>query len=229
MINIAIITAAGSGKRLPGTMKKQFINIAGRPLLFWTIDPFLRHQQIHKIIITLPSDDFVQVRDAISQEFGLDRIQCVKGGKERQNSVYNALQACPKETAFVLIHDGVRPFITSNDISELLELVKGKKALIPVSHVNNTVKTVADGKVIETISRKDLYHVFTPQVFEYNTLKTCHEKIIGSDQIFTDDASILEFFDIPVYAKIVGPWNIKITEPEDIKIAELILSKGDRR
>jgi 2-C-methyl-D-erythritol 4-phosphate cytidylyltransferase len=227
-MNIAIITAAGLGKRLPGETKKQFINIAGRPLLFWTIDPFFRHTDIHKIIVTLPSDDFSDIKKVVMTEFESDKIQCIEGGKERQNSVYNALKVCPKETEFVLVHDGVRPFITENDITDLLQLVKEKKAVIPVSPENHTLKTVIDGKVMGTVNRKDVYQVFTPQVFAFDILKNCHEKIVNSNVIFTDDASILEFFDIPVFTKIVSPWNIKITGPEDITIAELIILKGDR-
>jgi 2-C-methyl-D-erythritol 4-phosphate cytidylyltransferase len=227
-MNVAIITAAGIGKRLPGITKKQFISIAGRPLLFWTIDPFFFHTEIHKIIITLPPDDITTMQQDIIKEYESDRIQCIEGGIERQNSVYNALLACPVDTDYVLVHDGVRPFIKSEEITDLLELVEEYKAVIPISPENHTLKKVVDGRVIETVSRSDLYQVYTPQVFAYQTLKSCHEKIHQSDQVFTDDASILEFFDIPVFTKLVSPWNIKITNPEDVKIAELIISKGDR-
>ncbi len=227
-MNVAIITAAGAGKRLPGTIKKQYISISGRPLLFWTLDPFLHHPEIHQIIITLPPDDLESMQEAISTEFASDRIRCIAGGQERQNSVYNALQLCPSDTEYVLVHDGVRPFISKQDISRMLNLAYEKKAVVPVSPENHTLKTVIDGKVIGTVPRKDLYQVFTPQVFAYDILKSCHDKIQNLNLQFTDDASILEFFDIPVFALVVSPWNIKITEPEDIRIAELIISKGDR-
>ncbi|HNX01134.1 MAG TPA: 2-C-methyl-D-erythritol 4-phosphate cytidylyltransferase [Candidatus Cloacimonadota bacterium] len=227
-MNVAIITAAGIGRRLPGSIKKQFIQLAGRPLLFWTIDPFITHADIDQIIITLPQDDLEQFRAEIAKEFHSDRIHCIAGGLERQDSVYLALQDCPANADFVLVHDGVRPFISKQDISNLITEVKDKKAVIPVSPVTHTLKSIKEGKVIETIPRENVYQVFTPQAFDFSMLINCYRKVENTQKIFTDDASILEFLGIPVYTVQMSPWNIKITTPADIRIAELIISKGEK-
>lgn len=227
-MNVAIITAAGSGKRLPGQVKKQFIPIAGKPLLFHTLDVFLNHPDIHRIIVTLPQEDLEQGTSMISHEYHTDRIKCIPGGQERQHSVFNALQECGSDTEYVLVHDGVRPFVNHEEITGLLSLAYEKKAVIPVSPVNHTLKKVLDGKVVSTVSRTDLYQVYTPQVFEYHLLLDSYMKTENAGQIFTDDASILEYLQIPVHTLTVSPWNIKVTEPEDVRIAELIILKGDK-
>ena len=156
MKNIAIITAGGSGKRLPGKTKKQFVTIAGRPLLFWTLDKFVGHSQIAEIIITLPEEETSFFAEKIQAEFPEKEFIFLTGGKERQESVRKALRKSPSDSDFVLIHDGVRPFVSEKEITRLLEIAKKNEAVIPVARMKDTVKKVSADKIIATIPRENL-------------------------------------------------------------------------
>ncbi len=217
----AIITTGGSGKRFQSGTKKQFLEIAGRQLLFWTIDEFYSHPEIDSLLITLPKDNFELSKNEIRKEF--PKINFIIGGKERQDSVYNALMKCPENTNFVLIHDGVRPFITEQEISELIRKVKKHKAIIVVSRMKNTIKMVDQEKIIETIPRENLVNALTPQVFDFQLIKKYHQQAKAENLCFTDDAAILEHFGEPVFYLEGSSKNFKITEPIDFEIAKIIL------
>ena len=226
MKNIAIITAGGSGTRIKNKKKKQFIKIMNRPLLFWTIDKFAGHPEIDQIIISLPQDEITIYKDTIEKEYQDSSISIIAGGKQRQDSVYNALNLCPEDTDLVLIHDGVRPFISQTVISNLIKKAQLKKAVIPVSKVINTIKDIKQDKVLETVPREDLVNVFTPQVFQYKLIKQCHEDAKKIDLNCTDDAALLEHFGHSVYVLECSSHNIKITDPFDLEIAKFILKNS---
>lgn len=226
MKNIAIITAGGSGTRIKSKKKKQFIEIMNRPLLFWTIDKFAGHSDINRIIITLPQDEIEIYKTIIEREYNGFPISFIAGGKLRQDSVYNALALCPEDTDLVLIHDGVRPFISKNSISNLIKKAQKKKAVIPVSKIKNTIKKIKLDKVITTIPREDLINAFTPQVFQYKLIKQCHDEAKKIDLYCTDDAALLEHFGYTVYILECSSHNIKITDQFDLEIAEFILKNN---
>ncbi len=223
MKNVVIITAGGSGIRIKSDKKKQFIEIMDRPLLFWTIDKFAGHPDINQIIITLPQDEIDSYKTLIETEYHNSSISVIVGGKQRQDSVYNALTLCPNDTDLVLIHDGVRPFISQDEISDLIIKAQQKRAVIPVSKVKNTIKKIIQDKVITTVQRDNLVNALTPQVFKYNLIKHCHEDAKKIDLFFTDDASLLEHFGHSVYTLECSSHNFKITDQFDMKIAEIIL------
>ncbi len=221
---VAIITAGGSGKRFHSKTKKQFLEISGRPLLFWTIDKFYFQPEIDSVIVSLPEDDFEITKQRLLKEF--PKIEITVGGKERQDSVYNALLSCPENTDFVLIHDGVRPFIPKQEISESIRKVKEHKAVIIVSKMKNTIKKVDQEKIIETIPHEDLMNALTPQVFDFHLIKKYHEQARYDGLYFTDDAAILEYFGEQVYHLEGSSGNFKITELIDFEIAKIILEKN---
>ncbi|MCK5052379.1 MAG: 2-C-methyl-D-erythritol 4-phosphate cytidylyltransferase [Candidatus Cloacimonetes bacterium] len=223
MKNVAIITAGGSGTRIKSDRKKQFIEIMDRPLLFWTIDKFAGHPGINQIIITLPQDEVEAYKTIIEKEYRNFTISIIIGGKQRQDSVYNALTLCPEDTDLVLIHDGVRPFISQNEISNLIKKTQQKQAVIPVSKVKNTIKKIKQDKVITTVQRDDLVNALTPQVFQYKLIKQCHDDAKKINLYCTDDAALLEHFGHSVYTIECSTHNIKITDQFDMEIAELIL------
>ncbi|HPR17267.1 MAG TPA: 2-C-methyl-D-erythritol 4-phosphate cytidylyltransferase [Candidatus Cloacimonadota bacterium] len=223
--NIAVITAGGSGKRFLLPVKKQFVELAGRPILFWTIDKFLQFGEIDEIIITLPTDDFPNYQTAIQKEFPQKNIFCVIGGTERQQSVYNALSICPSDTEYVFIHDGVRPFITLAEIVALLEIARQSGAVVPACQVKDTIKEISEQKIKKTLTRRQLIAVQTPQVFRYELIMECHRKALVENLICTDDAALLEHYGYSVQWLECSPLNIKITEPFDLHIAELIMKK----
>ena len=226
MKNIAIITAGGSGKRIKSKIKKQFIEIMGRPLLFWTIDKFADHPDINQIIITLPQDELKIYKTLIEKEYRDFAISIIAGGKQRQDSVYNALISCTENTELVLIHDGVRPFISQDEISKLIKKAQQNKAVIPISKVKNTIKKIKQDKVITTVQREDLVNVFTPQVFQYKLIKKCHNDAKKIDLYCTDDAALLEHFGHSVYVLECSSYNIKITDPFDLEIAKFMLKNN---
>lgn len=226
MKNVAIITAGGSGTRIKSEKKKQFIEIMNRPLLFWTIDKFVNHADIDQIIITLPQDEITIYKTIIEKEYQDFSISIIAGGKQRQDSIYNALALCPKDTDLVLIHDGVRPFILQNDISNLIKKAQQYKAVIPISKVKNTIKKVKQDKVVTTVQRENLVNVFTPQVFQYKLIKQCHEDAQKINLYCTDDAALLEHFGHPVYVLECSSQNIKITDSFDLEIAKLIINNN---
>jgi len=223
MKNVVIITAGGSGKRMISEKKKQFIEIMDRPLLFWTIDKFANHPEIDQIIITLPQDEIEFYKTIIEEEYQDSSISIIIGGKQRQDSVFNALSVCPDGTDLVLIHDGVRPFISQDEISKLIKKALQKKVVIPVNKVKNTIKKIKQDKVVATVSRENLVNVFTPQVFQYKLIKQCHNDAKKIDLYCTDDAALLEHFGHSVYVLECSSHNIKITDQFDMKIAEIIL------
>ena len=227
MKNIAIITAGGSGTRISNEKKKQFIEIMNRPLLFWTIDKFVEHPEIKSVIITLPQNEITIYKDLIKKEYCDHSIKIVAGGKQRQDSVYNALISCPRNTELVLIHDGVRPFISQTDISNLIKKALQKKAVIPVSKVKNTVKKIKHDRVLETIPRENLVNAFTPQVFQYKLIKQCHDAAKIESIYCTDDAALLEHFGHSVYTLECSSYNFKITYPFDLEIAKFILKNNN--
>ncbi len=226
MKNVAIITAGGSGIRIKSDKKKQFIKIMDRPLLFWTIDKFAGHPDINQIIITLPQDEIDSYKTIIETEYHNFSISVTVGGKQRQDSVYNALAFCAKDTDIVLIHDGVRPFISQNEISNLIKKAQQKKAVIPVNKVKNTIKKITQDKVITTVQRDDLVNALTPQVFHYNLIKLCHEDAKKIALYCTDDAALVEHFGYSVYTLECSSYNFKITDQFDMKIAEIILKNN---
>ena len=226
MKNIAIITAGGSGTRIKSKTKKQFLEITGRPLLFWTIDKFVFHSEIDQIIITLPKNEIEDFRIKIEEEYNDIPIFIAAGGNQRQDSVYNAIDACPIDTDLVLIHDGVRPFISQADISNLLKKAFLKKAVIPVSKVKNTIKKIDQDKISETIPRDDLVNSFTPQVFQYKLIKQCHEEAKKINLYCTDDAALLEHFGHTVYTLVCSSHNFKVTDQVDLQIAKLIIENN---
>ncbi|MEA2096653.1 MAG: 2-C-methyl-D-erythritol 4-phosphate cytidylyltransferase [Candidatus Cloacimonadota bacterium] len=226
MKNIAIITAGGSGSRIKSKKKKQFIEIMDRPLLFWTVDKFTNHPEINQIIITLPREEINIYKTIIEKEYQNSSILLIAGGKQRQDSVYNALVTCPKDTDLVLIHDGVRPFISQIDISNLINKAQQKKAVIPVSEVKNTIKKIRKDKILSTIQREELVNAFTPQVFQYKLIKQCHNDAKKIDLYCTDDAALVEHFGYPVYTLKCSSHNFKITDPFDFEIAKFIIKNN---
>jgi len=223
MKNIAIITAAGSGTRISSYKKKQFIDINHRPLLFWTIDKFVYHSEINQVIIVLPECDISKFKDKILKEYTKAKIEVIEGGDKRQESVKNALEVCPVDTNIVLIHDGVRPFVTQKEITSLIAEAQIKKAVIPVYKVKNTIKKIQNNKIIKTVSRDDLVNALTPQVFSFQLIKEYHQKAKNIKIEFTDDASLLEYFDHTVYTLECSSNNFKITDQTDLEIAKHII------
>lgn len=227
MKNVAIVTAGGVGLRFSGEVKKQFLEIKGKPLLVWTIEKFINHPDIDSIVVTAPEDSVNHTGALLKTHFPNTDMKVIVGGVTRQDSVYNALASLDIETDIVLIHDGVRPLITSTEISLLIKMAEEYRAVIPAHKVKNTIKVVEDDKVVKTVDRDKLYEVYTPQVFAYPLILDCHKKAKEDSVIFTDDAAILEHYGHPVHIVETSPYNIKLTERVDFEVMELLIESNN--
>lgn len=223
-MNTALIMAGGSGKRMRSAKRKQLLILNDKPIIQHTLEKFNDHKDIDHIVLVIPEaakNEFLEILSRLDSS----KITLQYGGKERQQSVINGLNACPENTDIVLIHDGVRPFVKAELITELIDCARKFKAVIPVSKMRNTVKEVHNGIIKKTVPRENLYNALTPQVFEYNTILECHKKAQNTDIVFTDDSSILEYYNIPVHVIVTDESNLKITEPHDLKIAQYLLNE----
>jgi len=214
----AIITAGGSSQRF-GNTNKLLEKIHAKEVIKHTIDAFLAIPEISEIIISANISIIKDLKDIFKGE---DKIKIIEGGQTRQQSVFNAINACGN-CDFVLIHDGARPMITQEIIKKAIIMVQDKKALTVAAKTIDTIKQV-DGnlKIIKTIDRSNLFNTQTPQAFEYNLIKEAHKKLEGKN--FTDDAGMLESLGVDVYILAGDYKNIKITTQGDIEIAKVYLS-----
>jgi 2-C-methyl-D-erythritol 4-phosphate cytidylyltransferase len=229
MKNIAIITAGGSGRRMGTSTKKQFIKLGNDPVIVHTIKKFTETKMFAEIILVLPSDSIDETQKILKKYFTDDKITLVAGGRERQESVFNGLKACPNDTNYVFIHDGVRPFIDDAELMKLLEKAMQEKAAIPVTPVRYTVKRCRHNNVITTIPREELFEVHTPQVFDYSLILHLHEKAAIDGINLTDDAGLCEFYGHEVGIVVSSSFNMKITHPQDLKVAEIMLEVVNKK
>jgi 2-C-methyl-D-erythritol 4-phosphate cytidylyltransferase len=222
----AIIVAAGKSKRIKDKLPKQFIKIGGKPVLTHTLESFERCEEVDEIILVVSEDWLTYCSTEVVDKYEFKKIKrVISGGEKRQDSVYKALLAVPKNTAIVIIHDGVRPLINPSKITESIKMCKECQAVILAVPIKETVKRVEDGSVHTTLNRERLWTAQTPQTFDYETLLDAFEKAKKDGFTGTDDASLVERIGIKV--KIIeGDYdNIKITTPEDLILAEEILKK----
>lgn len=212
----AIIPAGGTSSRF-GNKNKLLEKINGKEVIKYTVDAFA-NSDVDEIIICANISIIEYLQDIFKD---YPKVKIIEGGSSRQASVYNGLQYSVCD--YVLIHDGARPMITTDLINSAIEMVKSKKALTVATKTIDTIKEVVDGKIIRTIDRSKLYNTQTPQAFDYNLIKSAHEKMLG--QNFTDDAGMLEELGVDVFILNGSYKNIKITTQNDIDIARVYLAK----
>ena len=222
-MNVAIIAAAGQGTRMAGSRPKQFLELAGIPILFHTLKVFERCDVIDQVIAVVPAEESAGFFD-LSAKHGLTKLaRIVEGGSTRAESVLNGLLAAPETTEIVVIHDGVRPFVTPDEITRTVKAANSEGAAILVSQPVDTVKEVRAGKVIKTLNRNDLRNALTPQSFRYTLLRRAYEQVDVFDPSLTDESSIAERAGIQITTVEGSARNIKITTVEDLVLAEAML------
>lgn len=224
----AIITAAGSGLRLPGKAKKQFRELGGIPILIRSLEPFIVSPLINNIIITAPEED-VAYCEALIEQYYEDCEKpylVIAGGGVRQDSVFGALQSCPELTDFVMIHDGVRPFISIDLLEELMQVAQVEGAAIPAARLKHTIKQIDGIYATETVPRDHLIQVFTPQVFAYPLIMEAYLHAYANGFVGTDDASLLELLGEKVRYVLCSEFNIKITDETDLFYATQLIEKN---
>lgn len=213
----AIITAGGSSNRF-GNTNKLLERVHSKEIIRHTVDAFLTVNEINEIVICAHLSIIDELKEIFKNK---NRIRIIEGGKTRQRSVFNGLLAL-QNCDYVLIHDGARPMITPEIIKKAIEMVQIQKALTVATKTIDTIKQVDENlKIIKTIDRSALYNTQTPQAFEYNLIKSAHEKLSGQD--FTDDAGMIEHLRYNVYILEGDYKNIKITTKNDIEVARAYL------
>lgn len=210
-----IITAGGTSSRY-GNTNKLLEKINNKTVIEETVTKFIDFDEIDEIIISAN----ISIIPTLQEMFNNPKIKIIEGGNTRQKSVYNALQVVKNE--YVLIHDGARPLIRKDTIAYVLEAVVDKNAVTVMTKTTDTIKEVdTDGRIIRTIDRSKLYNTQTPQAFRTDIIKQAHEKL--KDGNFTDDCSMLEELNIPVYIVNGSYTNIKITIKSDLDFAKLYI------
>ncbi|MEY8001898.1 2-C-methyl-D-erythritol 4-phosphate cytidylyltransferase [Clostridium sp. Mt-5] len=222
--NCAIIVAAGKGKRMKSNINKQFINIEGKPVLYYSIDAFNRNPLIDSIVVVCGRDEIEYCRENVVKKYSLDKVvKIIEGGRERQNSVFNGLKVL-KNCGIVLIHDGARPLVTSKIIEDGIRYSNMYGACACGMKPKDTIKIKSEnGFSRTTLNREELFLVQTPQCFKYDLIYGCHKKVIEEKIQVTDDTMVVEHYGNKVYLYEGSYDNIKITTPEDLNIAETIL------
>lgn len=226
MKTIAIIPAGGSGKRMGGCIPKQFLALAGIPILVHTLRAFQSSPLIDEILLVVPGKEIAVLRRELSERYLLSKIRTVlAGGAERQDSVRNALTHLGREDGLIVIHDGARPFVTADLISRAVAGARAFGAVTVGIPIGDTVKAVdAEERVVKTIPREGLWLAQTPQAFLREVILAAYAKAGADGYYGTDDASLVERAGVPVRMIPGDTDNIKVTRPEDMARGESILS-----
>ena len=222
----AIVLAAGQGKRMHSKIQKQFLEIGGKPVLYYSLHCFQESPLIRDIILVTGEEMISYCEQEIVKKYGFSKVRKVTaGGKERYDSVYAGLLCC-QDTDYVYIHDGARPFITEEMVQRGYEAVKRNNACVMGMPSKDTVKLAdSSGYVKETPDRKIVWNIQTPQIFSYDLIRGAYESIRKKDMTgVTDDAMVVEQETGTKILLVEGSYqNIKITTPEDLAIAEAFL------
>ncbi|MDE0314524.1 MAG: 2-C-methyl-D-erythritol 4-phosphate cytidylyltransferase [Candidatus Poribacteria bacterium] len=223
-----LIPAAGQGKRMESSVKKPYLMLDEKPILSHTIDRFEQNSVIDEIFVIVDQSDFTVCRENALAPFRYRKVrELVAGGETRQISVFNGLRALSDDVDFVVVHDGVRPFIDDKIIFECLEAAAECGAAVSAVPVKETIK-VADEKLFvdHTPQREQLWQGQTPQVFRKSLIVEAHKKAIHDRIDAPDDAALVENLGSPIKLVRGSYKNVKLTTPEDLRIAETLLNDG---
>lgn len=231
----AIVLASGAGKRMQSDVAKQYMLLKGKPVLWYALNAFEKCEFIDEVILTVGEGEINYCLDTIVNKYGFLKVSAViEGGKERYLSVWKALEHVKKylpieEASYVFIHDGARPFVNEQILQNTYEAVKEYDACVAGMPVKDTIKIAdEDGFAKQTPNRRNVWAVQTPQVFERKLIISAYEKLIEqleelkrAGMEITDDAMVVETMTSQKVKLVEASYeNMKITTPEDMKIAE---------
>lgn len=233
----AIVLAAGSGSRMNSTTKKQYMEINGKPVLFYALKVF-QESFVDEIVLVTAKEDISYCKEEVIKRYGFSKVsRIVEGGKERYHSVYAGLKSL-QDCSYVFIHDGARPMLSMDVLKRLLEQVERTGACVAGMPVKDTVK-IADeyGNIASTPDRSRVWTIQTPQVFSYEMIRMAYEKMMeGESELLnrgihiTDDAMVVEHFLKHPVRLVEGSYeNIKITTPEDLAVVQEFLRRRNMK
>lgn len=232
---VAVVPAAGIGKRFDTGTNKPFHNLSGKPLILWSLQVLESIEKVKEIIPVLKGDD-IDAGIEIFEQVGLSKIKKIaQGGKERQDSVYHGLKLIEDKNCIVLIHDGVRPLIKKSLVKDIIrhmaEIISNQErydGVILGVPLKDTIKESVGELVKKTLKRNALWAIQTPQVFPYRKIIKAYEKAMKESYYSTDDAALIERYEGRLKIMMGSYTNIKITTPEDLAIAEFFLSRKEQ-
>ena len=221
--NIAIVAAAGMGTRMQADRAKQMLEIGGVPILIHTLRRFEKCEAVDQVVLIVQPSMTSEILQLISR-YGLRKIvRVVGGGPERQDSVYRGLHAISEEGAgVIIIHDAARPFVRPEEITAIIERAAAIGAALMAVPATDTVKQVKSGRIKRTLDRRRIYLAQTPQAFLYSIIREAYDKANADGFMATDDAQLVERLGRRVSIVEGSPYNIKITRPLDLRLAEAI-------
>ncbi len=220
----AVIAAGGVARRMGG-VNKQLMLIAGKPVLAHTLNAFESHPVVDNVVIVTRGEATDEVRQLVAEN-GFEKVVAyAPAGRERQDSVWSGIQACPKETEIVCVHNGANPLVTPEEITACVEAAKKHGAAVVAVRVKDTIRVV-DGQMfsVKTLDRKELWAMQTPQCICFDLAKRAFEKAFADGFYGTDDVQLVERLGEKVKVVEGSYENFKITTPEDALSAEKILS-----
>jgi len=222
-MNVAIIAAGGRGKRFQNPLSKQLCPLKGKPMLSYTILPFHLERKIDEVILVFPLDEPQEAYRRIIEQEQFHKVRLVAGGDSRYRSVRNGFESIgdAKPNDIVLIHDAARPLVSQALVRSILKTASEKGSAIPVIAVGETIKKINQDAIQNTVSREGLAFAQTPQGFRYEILKRAYDQVLMNDP--TDEAMMVEQSGVPVFVVPGEKRNIKITDPEDLQLAEYYL------
>jgi len=228
-----IIPAAGLGRRMGAGRNKQYLQLAGKPIVAHSLELFEQNPLIEKIYLVLPGAEIDFFTEKILPQLQLTKLaRIVAGGHERQDSVSNALQQLSfeqvKADSIVLIHDGARPLFNPAKIAELIGCAATQGGAICAVPVKDTIKQVENDRIWATPERKNLWQAQTPQAFRFELLFRAYQNATAENFRGTDDASLVERLGLKVMVVMGDYRNLKITTPEDLCIAEALMKMGEK-
>ena len=232
MKTAAIVLAAGSGSRMRSNIKKQYMEINEKPLIYYALKAF-EDSFTDEVVLVVSPGDIDYCKAEIVDKYGFTKVKrIVEGGAERYDSVRLGLHAVSDDTDYVMIHDGARPFVTEDIMQRSIDAAKENRACVVGMPVKDTIKiSDADGFSVQTPDRKTLWMIQTPQTFEYSLIRKLYDKLEEDKEEIkakginiTDDAMVVETFSDVKVKLVEGSYNnIKVTTPEDIGFAQAIL------
>lgn len=222
-MNSVIIVAAGRGTRFGSATPKQFIELAGKPLIVHTIDRFEQCPAIDEIVLVLSAEELGNFQKTVNRFNFKKLVKFVAGGKSRAESVLNGFNSIDKKSSeIVAVHDGARPLVSLEEITKTIEKAREAGAACLVADVTDTIKEVSAGKIVGTIDRKNLRRALTPQAFRYEILQKAFAQSDLSDAV-TDECFLVEKLGYEIAIVEGNAQNIKITTPEDFIVVENFL------
>ena len=239
MLNVSIIlAAAGLSVRMGGDVKKPYLPIKGRPIIQYAVENFLGVSGVRQLILVVGAPELEEVRDELGRKYNDNEhgvgLKIVPGGRRRQDSIYQGLKNVDPQAEIVLVHDAVRPIVTREMIESVIDRANASGAAILAVPVNATVKEVegvgggegadVEKRIVRTVDRGRLWLAQTPQGFRRDILQRAYDALIEEDAEVTDDAQAVERLGHPVEIVPGSHTNIKITTPDDLPIAEALLS-----